>query len=336
MSRLVGESSVSPAAPMASLFFTFRDEPAPGFLDAIESVADKDIIPGVMEAAEMTLMTARDRKGIGGDLQGDALPLNNLCSILKYVEEDTIPPFYGVLNQRSCDRDRGKIRPFLPFIWLLMKTLELLKPWEGTVVNRGVKLNLKNQYPVGKEFIWHGFTSTTKDVGVLSNPMFLGEDGDRTLFQIELTQKQARDISMYSPLEEGEIVLPPGSRFRVAGVLPSGDGLTIVQLIELPSPAWIINLCPDVALDMTLPRQFAATKAAEEKAAAEAAAAKAAAAKAAEVAAANVDHPLMGLWKPARKSEWWIALRISQGEGRAPRYLDAHRKRWKWTVEHHV
>jgi len=123
----------------------------------------------------------------------------------------------------------------------------LLKPCEVTVVNRGVKLNLKDQYPVGKEFIWHGITSTTKNVGVLSNSTFLGGEGDRTLFQIELTQKQARDISMYSNLEEGEIVLPPGSRFRVQGVLPSGNGLTIIQLIELPSPAWIINLCPETA-----------------------------------------------------------------------------------------
>jgi len=110
---------------------------------------------------------------------------------------------------------------------------------------------------------------------------------------------------MYSPLEEGEIVLPPGSRFRVKGVLPSGGGLTIIQLIELPSPAWIINLCPDADVDMLgganseaqAAAQVAAKKAAEEKVAA---------AKAAESAAAVVDHPLMGLWKPARKSEWWI------------------------------
>jgi hypothetical protein len=306
---------------MAGLFHQFRDCHDLQFLHAIRYVADEDIIPGVMEAARLTMMTARDRKGVGGDLRWDALPLDNLCCILKYVEEDTIPSFYSELNRRSFAKDRSQIRPFVPFMWLFMKTLELLRPWDGKMVNRGVKLNLKDQYPLGREFIWHGFTSTTKDVGVLSNPMFLGGHGDRTLFQIELTQNQARDISIYSPLEEGEILLPPGSRFRVNGVLPSGDGLTIIQLIELPSPAWIINLCPHGAFyeakakkaaEENAAAQAAAKKAAE-KAAAEAAAKKAAEKAAAEAAAkkaaeekAAQGHPLKGLWRPARKNEWWI------------------------------
>ena len=69
--------------------------------------------------------------------------------------------------------------------------------------------------------VQHGFSSTTKTVDVLSNPQFCGESGLRTIFVILLTQGQARDITMYSLVpSEGEVLLPPGSRFRVISMLP--------------------------------------------------------------------------------------------------------------------
>ena len=85
---------------------------------------------------------------------------------------------------------------------------------------------------------------TTKSMKVLSNPMFCGDSGKRTIFQIALTQGQARDITRYSLIaSEDEVLLPPGCRFRVESVLPQGD-LTIIQLLELPSKEWIVNLNP--------------------------------------------------------------------------------------------
>ena len=44
--------------------------------------------------------------------------------------------------------------------------------------------------------------------------------------------------------KKGAIVLPPGCRFRVESVLPQGDR-TIIQLTELPSKEWIVNLNPN-------------------------------------------------------------------------------------------
>ena len=41
---------------------------------------------------------------------------------------------------------------------------------------------------------------------------------------------------------EDEVLLPPGCRFEVMGVLPQGPDLTIIQLKELPSREWIIDL----------------------------------------------------------------------------------------------
>ena len=86
---------------------------------------------------------------------------------------------------------------------------------------------------------------TTKSMKVLSNPMFCGDSGKRTIFQIALTQGQARDITRYSLIaSEDEVLLPPGCRFRVESVLPQGD-LTIIQLTELPSMEWIVDLSPN-------------------------------------------------------------------------------------------
>ena len=70
-------------------------------------------------------------------------------------------------------------------------------------------------------FCWHGFVSTTKNIEVLSNAMFLGQTGTRTIFSIRLTQGQARDITRYSLLPaEDEVMVPPGCRFVVCAVLP--------------------------------------------------------------------------------------------------------------------
>lgn len=247
MSRLTVESSAKSASSLAGLFSKFKGEPEPQFLDTIQSVVDADAIPDIMEAAVATQLQAEDLKGIGGDLEGDSLPLNNLCSILKYCAEDTEPPFYAELNRRSYNRDRRAIRPFLSFMYLLMKTLEKLQPYEGTVF-RGVTKNLLADHPEGKKIVWHAFTSTTKSIGVLDNPMFLGSKGERTIFHIELRQKQARDISKFSPLEEGEVLLPPGCRFQVKSSVSVGHGLCMITLLELPSSSLIIDLCPEISV----------------------------------------------------------------------------------------
>ena len=53
---------------------------------------------------------------------------------------------------------------------------------------RGVRADLRAEYPEGREVTWHGFCSTTKSVSVLNNEMFCGNAGDRTIFAIALTQ----------------------------------------------------------------------------------------------------------------------------------------------------
>ena len=91
----------------------------------------------------------------------------------------------------------------------------------------------------------HGFSSCTKTVEVLQD-QFLGRAGGRTLFQIELTQGQGRDVSDFSLFDEGEVLLPPGSRFEVTAVLDQGE-LAIIFMKEMHSEAWIIDLSQPAA-----------------------------------------------------------------------------------------
>eukprot|EP01045_Picozoa_sp_COSAG04_P031058 COSAG04_NODE_5609_length_1553_cov_1.522696_1_plen_436_part_01 len=44
--------------------------------------------------------------------------------------------------------------------------------------------------------------------------------------------------------KEDEVLLPPGCRFKVESVLPQGD-LTLIQLTELPSKEWIVDISPE-------------------------------------------------------------------------------------------
>ena len=50
------------------------------------------------------------------------------------------------------------------FIVGTVKAMGQLEPYGNGTVVRGVKLDLKLDYPEGREFTWHSFCSTTKYV----------------------------------------------------------------------------------------------------------------------------------------------------------------------------
>ena len=68
------------------------------------------------------------------------------------------------------------------------------------MLNRGVKLDLvsadPDKYAVGESITWWSFSSTTTNISVLEAPMFLGKDGDRTIFQI--MTRHGVDIGAFS------------------------------------------------------------------------------------------------------------------------------------------
>ena len=75
-------------------------------------------------------------------------------------------------------------------------------------------------------------------------PRFLGEDGERVMFQIQLTEPfVARDVKAFSVYpSENEVILPPNVSFEVVSVVNLGHGLHIVQYKQTESLDDILDL----------------------------------------------------------------------------------------------
>eukprot|EP00035_Acanthoeca_spectabilis_P005857 m.118219 g.118219 ORF g.118219 m.118219 type:complete len:406 (-) comp13224_c0_seq5:138-1355(-) len=155
-------------------------------------------------------------------------------------------PLYGQLNSvlRSSDRNELKAR-FFPYLRLLLGGLAKIGAQEKRMVNRGVKLDLVTVHPAayapGKTLIWWALTSTTAKISALCNPMFLGSNGDRTIFQIMTSG--AVDVSPFSAVQgEAELILPPGTALRITDILPKdASGLTIVVCEDDPTVPALIS-----------------------------------------------------------------------------------------------
>ena len=87
-----------------------------------------------------------------------------------------------------------------------------------------------------KEVWWWAFSSTTKQLHTLTNPMFLGTSGVRTVFMIEIVH--GVDLQRYSAFQgeasEAEVLIYPGTMLKVVGAMEMGGGLFQVHLREEP------------------------------------------------------------------------------------------------------
>lgn len=228
------------AEPLKVIFDGMETEPLPTFAEAAHDIATANVLPRFQAAVEVVSVMAEDAQSPGGQHAGGPLTADGAAALLLWSNQT--PPLYSDLTERCYNADRRQVRMYQKFLWLLVNSLKVLEPFTSTMVFRGVKLDLSADYPKDKVFTWHGPASCTKTLDVLENPQFCGTDGPRTQFIIQLTQLQARDITAYSFFKEDEVLLPPGCRFRVQSMLRMRDGLVQVQLLELPSPFWILNL----------------------------------------------------------------------------------------------
>lgn len=238
----LGTDALRPAIPLKTKFVGFAALPTPTFLEAIEPIHQDGGISDVLDYAHITYDLARDAK-LYGDLRSDPVGIEGIAALMKWTSADTSPPFHKVLTQKCYNQDRRTIEPYAKFIWLLLKAMQSIEPFEEKIVFRGVKGAISEGYVEGREFTWHSPSSCTKSIKVLEDPLLCGRTGPRTIFTIQLSQGQAREIARYSMLpHEQEVLLPPGCRFKVVGVLSHQGDLTIVQLQEIPSRELILDL----------------------------------------------------------------------------------------------
>jgi len=60
------------------------------------------------------------------------------------------------LNKILRSENRESLSMYLPYLKLLFTALNKLKSEEG-IGWRGARADLRQQYPIGKTFIWNGF-----------------------------------------------------------------------------------------------------------------------------------------------------------------------------------
>lgn len=88
--------------------------------------------------------------------------------------------------------------------------------------------------------MWSGFSSTATTMDVMNT--FVGDDGDRVLLQLELTEPVGRDIQAFSLFPgENEVLLPPNVQFEVVSRFTAGHGLTILQCKQVESDEPILD-----------------------------------------------------------------------------------------------
>ncbi|MFF7187335.1 ADP-ribosyltransferase domain-containing protein [Streptomyces sp. NPDC008222] len=218
------------------------------YLDRLSSVKDEglvlDAITGVFDTPLMDFRDAVapvaallsgldrhvDRSHEFGKRRADEaptdLPADAIAALYLYTCESA---FYREINATLRSPDRTRLLPYLPYLRLLFSAVSQL-PARTKPLWRGVALDLRAQYPLGRTVTWWGVSSCTSELSVAK--AFLGSRGKRTLFEVVPARAVSiRDFSAFTG--EEEFILPPGTQLKVTDVKAERSGLYTVKLTEL-------------------------------------------------------------------------------------------------------
>jgi Ran GTPase-activating protein (RanGAP) involved in mRNA processing and transport len=147
--------------------------------------------------------------------------------------------FYFILNKTLRSQNRQELLPWFLFLRLFMVALSKLPSTKHRIVYRGIKMDISQEFPEGKTFIWWAFSSCSSSIKVLEQ--FLGQNGHRTIFNIECDS--AKDISQHSFYQsENEMLMYPARQFQVVSSLNTGNQLRIIHLKEIQPPFPLIHI----------------------------------------------------------------------------------------------
>lgn len=125
-------------------------------------------------------LAAKKAQEVGQYYNNDPLSADEVASIHLYTQETGL---YRTLNSALRSENREMLKPFFPYLRLLLSGLQKLRPLSETVY-RGVPGDMSAKYTKGEEIIWWGLSSATATLDVVQN--FLG-DKQSTLFTIKVT-----------------------------------------------------------------------------------------------------------------------------------------------------
>jgi hypothetical protein len=166
-------------------------------------------IMGVLKAPQLSLMDAAACTGVS-DVDAMAYIANERGCLLArddphglttdeagaltlYTMEGEL---YPNMNNLLRERNRTLLTPFFPYMRLMMSARRKLPVFRGNVWRGVAGKDLRSQFVKGVEMYWWSFSSASKELSTLQNPMFLGQTGVRTQFLIEVLH--GVDIMRYS------------------------------------------------------------------------------------------------------------------------------------------
>ena len=164
----------------------------------------------------------------------DGLTIDESAAIRLYTIEWDKPhrSLYSMLNFHLKNYDREKLMPYLQYIKLFLTAVVKLPCVPPLTVWRGVTKNLSADFPPGTRVTWWAFSSCTTEMTVLENNMYLGNQGDRTLFSVEVIN--GRTIKAHSHfVTEDEILLFSGTHMIVQSQLSPATALYIIHLKQV-------------------------------------------------------------------------------------------------------
>ncbi|CAF0778231.1 unnamed protein product [Rotaria sp. Silwood1] len=206
------------------------------------------LVPFVPELEEM-ISTVKKNSNITKNTLTNDESSSILLYTIKWKPIDK--SFHVILNTTLETKNQTLLKLWFRYLKLMMTALNKL-PTDSTrlTIYHAVKLNLMAQYPVGRTFVWWGFTLCTMSLDVLNNEYILGQNGARTLFIID--SKSGKKICKHSfyPKEQ-EVLLPCACRFQVTGCFDAGNGLHIIHLKEVQPTHQVIAPVRRVAKTMT-------------------------------------------------------------------------------------
>ncbi|CAF3497595.1 unnamed protein product [Rotaria socialis] len=171
----------------------------------------------------------------------DMLTKDESASIMLYTLEwaPKETSFYYILNSTLRSQNRRELIPWFLYLRLFIFALSKLPSIVPRVIYRGVEKDMREEFPVGKKFIWWSFTSCTSSLDVLNS--YLGKTGNRTVFNIICDS--AKNISQHSSYaSENEFLLYPARQFQVISSFDGGNGLHIIQVEEIQPPFHLIPI----------------------------------------------------------------------------------------------
>ncbi|CAF1298923.1 unnamed protein product [Didymodactylos carnosus] len=131
------------------------------------------------------------------------------CCIKLYTMECFL---YKLINKALRENDTRKITTLGPFCYILLRSWLNTKEKQTTTLYRGMNIDDNQlqsyQEATGQTRYWEGFTSTTK------NHEKAQKFGNH-LFIIDATRYGGIDISALSIYDEEEVLLPPGTKYKI-------------------------------------------------------------------------------------------------------------------------